>query len=866
MKSVFSLGTDEIKRFVFSCSENEISRLLAKLVVSFPLLKEPLNSILSSKELTSSDCSGYNVSELLETVVKACEPYLQPHKERIKFSYPPEVPIDDKNNPFTIIKMGKDKYLYIYPLCRFYQSVKMWLIMSALYSESMFNPDSMNYVSATGNNSFQKSIKGLKNKWKKRAQNNKSNNSTALLTELLYNIPLDSGYEIMVVNGLLSSEFNADGSIKTTNTVRNCEKAKDRLPKIIAPTFTWDLQSEVNYNSSNLDFKLVTQYLIERVKNINLSYYGDKIDVFAHDMEDLLPKLNEEFPKSILDSMAVYPLLHFRLQVLESLHYANNKDNKFLSNRDWIDICEDIKYQTLVYFPLIDVLFHVLLRIKYKNRTYLSELSKALKNIYESDTYHSNNIFLNYRNQVPIVEEVLDIKLSGGSQFSVVYKNVSYRSDQLISTKILHPVYIVNTNGSFAECIKTSFVEGDYEIIRDIPEEVFADFIKMLFDFRKGFTDVIVLSDGSTGLDPNYCKDIEYCRDFAFRGYETTIKNDSIGSFKVFVSNLVYFFKQNKYIYLFEYNSDNEFKSYNQIRREKELYGITLDELESEFNSIKNKLNDVMDQYTVSRLQDYKDTDECKGAYGVGINIKKSRSAASKFNEYVKDAQSLIDRNRQFAFKICAFLNNVLKLKKPENKAYLSQVISDYNYDNSNVITKFKDCISKLCKNYDGLPNNDEYANQRKDNKDFNEVREETANELDSYREEVFEFFEENYKEHVNSLKDLNHEFYSIIRTHMNFDIAELDKGEQQFNSELDKLFEGINHDKIDELWKYAEIFNTYDMKKLKKSIENFNHYSLYFPNYYDCKSAVSSLLSTEENVEDYRDYNNYRKLTDQLK
>ena len=76
--------------------------------------------------------------------------------------------------------------------------------------------------------------------------------------------PFDSYYDIMVVNGLISPQFHRDGSIDTKNTVRNETKSKNRLPKHLVPDFAWrkdKIKCEINFETQELDFKLITQYL-----------------------------------------------------------------------------------------------------------------------------------------------------------------------------------------------------------------------------------------------------------------------------------------------------------------------------------------------------------------------------------------------------------------------------------------------------------------------------------------------------------------------------------------------------------------------------------------------------------------------------
>lgn len=885
MKNMFSVGTDDLKFKVQRGNNTDSYNILKSLAVNFPFIKEPLG--LDEATNTEKDfitkIRNMDIPVLLDYAIKSCEAYLLPEESTMTFTYPPNMTEGvnrntlDKNTVVPVSTFNSDtRRLHIYPVNRFYQPVRLWLIMSALYSESLKGFDCQLQDRLGPLHFSEWESDDICNLLERSLKRNKR------IREMCYDSSLDSYYDVMVINGLLSKEFLADGSIPTEETKNDPDKYSDRLPDKTIPAFAWKQKHNIDYDSQDLDFQLITQYLMEKTTGANLAHYREYVKTFMHDLNNHFTESNNSMPDSVFDSLTIYPLLHFRLHTIYYLLEADqeSQEQSGPSREEWLKITDDLMYQAFVYFPLLDSIFHILLKIKYGKHSYHAELCDELKIVYESGLlYQKNYKLLTYPVNPGVRNKNIIIKLSDGQEFPIEYKK--FRPP--ISPDVVKQVSIAWTvnykNPDLINCIKDSF-GSDYEKIKDIPEEMFLDFIEEITHELKGF---VLLHDykGYHMGDDYFTQDIskqaswskifnkhyETCVELSFPGYENIIKQIPVELFTDFVQEVIRVFDTNDYEYLFRHNKDG-FAPIYWIRRDLEhgLYGVTLEELEDNLHLISKE---------VSQL-------DCNYDY-IDESFKAHRSMAVKLDNCMDRAKSLVIRNYRYFGKTVAFLNKILGNenvilhfgKKVINK--IEDNISQYKKSYNKLQEELIEHIKNICEDFNRIPTNDEYKNKR-NNEVHKELKKSELLNIMEYMDRVQEFIciETKYSDYalqnyISKCKALTEGLNKEISDNLGLDVSNLRKGDTEFYGEMKKILKILSSydDKKDthNFIKEAQIFNSYDMIQLMKAIEYYSYLnSEYIRGFHDLKSVISCVMNNSGSIKDYRCRDNYTEFINQIK
>ena len=889
MNNIFGFGTDDVKRKLYLERSITGEELFIILLNNYPLIKRALGIKSDNNDIGNflSRIQNMSLTELLDSAIDACDPYLVPEDNNLSYSYPPG---NNNDNDYWNTELSwndADKIYHLFPVSKFYQSLKLWLIMSALYSESLCNGQStvrdilqpLNLSNKDCNNIE----KYFSDNW---AKGDKRVNT---ILDNKNGKPFDSYYDIMVVNGLISPQFHRDGSIDTKNTVRNETKSKNRLPKHLVPDFAWrkdKIKCEINFETQELDFKLITQYLIERLTGANIAHYREMVIVFANALPEFFPEIKNCLPEEIMDAITLYPLLHFRLHLMRSMMFLNeNTENDSPAVNDWEKLANCLKYQIFVYFPLVETFFHTLLGVKYKNTPKHAGLVYELTDIYKTEPlYLKGAELLRYRNREAIISKDIEVVLSDGSRFKVTYNKKGHSGSE--KNKLKSVVLITNwKNPSFVSCIKDAF-GSEYEIIKDIPESVFADYVKKILVVRGGFPAPELYSNREHQL---FIGDFIKCRSFVFKDYMDKVKDIDIDKFNVFVNEVIAKFDRQDFEYLFQYDCKNGFIPVYWIQKAEwqELFGIDSEELNKETARLSVKVIFLYYRY-------------CKYCLHKPV-IDDLESFMNQLNECLEDVKELLRRNNQYFNKIGSLLNHI-KAKKSskiviskEHNNRLDSTIKEYKGTKSDlgVYGKF---IKESIDNINLLTNRFVVLKSK-----FNLLKgdEELIELTDIFRDLVINYFDssivrkvckddfvewyladvndcvskdffftdfDNCGEQIrrlinakNGLEHLDSVFHNISLSCVDFDYKNLNKGDIAVKKELDKLKDPIN----DDILKIVNQLNSFDMQKLMDGIVRYSylnsHHLHSFTNFTSCITQLP--ISAEEVLNiNYRKAENYSK------
>ena len=925
MRNMFGYGTDKMKIELRDSNQEKAKLFLGNLIKHFPLIAEPLgiNSQTINMDAVTEKVAKMNLKDLLDLAINACEPYLVPENSVIKFSYPRELQqyyekIKSLNLAYTQIVDAlsiqwdeEENCLFLFPSNyspdnEFKQSVRIWLLMSSLYSGSIQMNSTFESI-IRPLNLGDDSCKKIRDFFHSKYYNINGNliNKNA---EYFYNGStcfIDSFYDIMVANGLLGSEFNTDGTIKSRHPWNDGTKHSNRLPDNVTPSFLWDskkLNCNINFDLHGLDFQLLTEYLIERKTGANFTQYNAKVDVFSGDLENLFSKIQKELPEKLVNALVLYPLPHFRLTLLESMihinssNYSENKSsNSEHKEKDWRKLTDDLNYQNVVYFPLIDMLFHLLLKFKYNNYGERTELTEQLRKLYETPIYQQNFQHVVKVTFGEFVSINLRIALTDGSYFTVTKNSKVPDIDEIaLDSHLANPITVINNDfHSFVSCLKTAFGK-DYDTVKSIPEETFAEYIKAVFKKCDGF-----IEDASS---KNVYKT---CINEVFKDYKETLKGISPDCFKELITLVCLHYQKYEYEYLFNYNEETGFTPVFGLQKDK-LYGITVEELENELQNISARFQtDINAFYKKDRPYKY------------------YKNMTANANRVLDSTESLLNRNFQWLCKMNAFLNDLTLNPKYHLPTKLvaeytvREELSKSKYKYESEINKAIEYINHISKELDKvktIKNNDFplvrdyiestveldteeasdiyqsvyyfYMYYRKyvyDKEEYKPKKSKKGN-FNSYLKllagssyiDVEEFLSWDYNQYrynycdttfsikgiVNILKEHNQRYCKTIKEYMNFDPSVLGKGSTHFYREMNNLLNMYDGNKKD-IVKEAMIFNSHDMTQVIKAIDNFNRLNsniLKHLHDYDC--ILNSLSDTPK---EYRCYNNYEKLLSQF-
>ncbi len=880
MRNAFGYGTDKIKMELKPGNHAKARKVLKAVISKFPLIKKTMEVTTGKTDLDllAKKISGMDLKALLELAVNACEPYLVPENSILKFSYPPE-----KQQDFLAINRlkhrfitdesvaesttewdEKDRSFYFYPgnYCpddEFKQSVRIWLVMSALYSGSLQIGESFKNIMRPLNLDGE-TCKAIKEYFHSKYYNKKGKLAKKS-ADFFYNGPtafVDSFYDIMVANGFLNSGLKADGTIVSRNTKNSQQQYTDRLPDNVTPSFLWNsakMHCDINYGSCGLDFQLITQYLIERKTAPNFAQFNQELCVFSKDLGEFFPAADNKLPDRLQHALALYPLPRLRTKFLEPLMNVTNSSHPSApAGEEWDKLADVLNYQTVVYFPLIDTLFHAFLKLRYKNFGGRDVLTEQLRNLYETHNFQKNNKRV-VRVAYGEVETIkLEITLTDGSDFAVALnRRIPERDDIRIKDNLLNPVVITNDGiRSFASCLEEAFGK-DWGIIKEIPEQIFADYIKAVFGKCDGF----IYEAGNDTLIA--------CRDDVFKDYKN-VKNISTDRFEKFVNIICCHFQKYEYEYLFNYNTETGFIPVFGPQRE-ELYGITAGELEKELHLISARFQTDIDDF-----------------YNKPRNYKDYVKMMAKMVRTLRTVNSLIGRNWQQLYRLCGFLKDLTK--NPEyhlpteliTEKAVRSAITDAEYNYESILTGTTDYIEQILENFYTFPNNDQYRDKLKEYETASDRRgykdNLKANILENF-DSVVDFMSDDYADSSDKFFNISKLLYNlkaeyeeiriITKDNMNFDISNLSAGRNPFYAEMSGLLQNYAGNKKDMVKKFM-IFNTHDAEELIKAIDYYNHLNSKVLKFlHDFNSVISNMENNPKKAKDFRQQDNYKEYLSQF-
>lgn len=110
----------------------------------------------------------------------------------------------------------------------------------------------------------------------------------------------------------------------------------------------------VNLNDMSSDFKLLSNYITERITNLNFinSYFEYKKNQSAN--------MNEAYIGSEI-VLGIYPLMNFRLKLLKFLFEASDEAIQAISKKPLrkIDVIQTAVYQSLFFFPILSMIIDI---------------------------------------------------------------------------------------------------------------------------------------------------------------------------------------------------------------------------------------------------------------------------------------------------------------------------------------------------------------------------------------------------------------------------------------------------------------------------------------------------------------------------
>ena len=170
----------------------------------------------------------------------------------------------------------------------------------------------------------------------------------------------NSIYDFVLAKGLLTtSKSNNPHAILADFLPSESEWSKRKLYNTFTPSKMKRFLNgfslyHINLNDMSSDFKLLFNYIVERITNLNfINYYFEhKKNQSAH--------MNEAYI-GLEIVLGIYPLMNFRLKLLKFLLETSDEAFRALSEKSSIkmDVLQTAAYQSLFFFPILSMLIDI---------------------------------------------------------------------------------------------------------------------------------------------------------------------------------------------------------------------------------------------------------------------------------------------------------------------------------------------------------------------------------------------------------------------------------------------------------------------------------------------------------------------------
>ena len=450
MRNIFSIGTKDFKKQVLSNTRLNAREKLLDILKIAPELNitglfsntTKIGSEVNPNLHSDIDINGlkeYSIDELLDLSLKICEPYLLPKTSRCVFRNEYEdltnsemfKSLIEADYEFSVTPVNNK--LYLHNRSVFDKSVKIYLLLSALYTCSILETEAhirfnerLTLLGLSKNdatkiaNEFSKSlsrankiaVQGKKNpkfnyfkfnalfdkkifsdlkteKYYESKRIDEVNPSRTFNRKTADSFTLESYYDFIACKGIVNTRLDKTGNVLIAN-----EDSSTPLEVMIAfiQNFIGNGTDSISSFFNKLGNRLIAEYEVERLTNINLIlFYADKM--IFYDKNKLGIKQPEDnlindtdFLENNGHELMFYPLLRLRLSILNSLFNLSAYDCK--------EVKALLKHQTANYFPLIDCIFHILLKIKYHRyslKNLSNHLNKSLEKLYYGFSYYQED-------------------------------------------------------------------------------------------------------------------------------------------------------------------------------------------------------------------------------------------------------------------------------------------------------------------------------------------------------------------------------------------------------------------------------------------------------------------------------------------
>ena len=450
MRNIFSIGTKDFKKQVLSNTRLNAQKKLLDILKIAPELNitglfsntTKIGSEVNPNLHSDIDINGlkeYSIDELLDLSLKICEPYLIPKTSKCVFrseyeDLPPNVMYKlmiEADYEFSVTPVNNK--LYLHNRSVFDKSVKIYLLLSALYTCSMLETEARTHFyerliplglsredaievakmfSHSLSNANKIAVQGKKNprfnyfkfnalfdkkifsdlkteKYYESKRIDEVNPSRTFNRKTADSFTLESYYDFIACKGIVNTRLDKTGNVLIAN-----EDSSTPLEVMIAfiQNFIGNGTDSISSFFNKLGNRLIAEYEVERLTNINLIlFYADKM--IFYDKNKLGIKQPEDnlindtdFLENNGHELMFYPLLRLRLSILNSLFNLSAYDCK--------EVKALLKHQTANYFPLIDCIFHILLKIKYHRyslKNLSNHLNKSLEKLYYDFSYYQED-------------------------------------------------------------------------------------------------------------------------------------------------------------------------------------------------------------------------------------------------------------------------------------------------------------------------------------------------------------------------------------------------------------------------------------------------------------------------------------------
>lgn len=725
MRNLFSIGTDQFISALLQ--KGDVQGKFLELVEKYPKINmDKLTIKNTDPDIEPNQYNALNVNvlreksidELLHIAIDSCEPYLLPANSRCVFR---NYGIEDGTAEDELSKVDNEVFFRIDvkedAICFrseeiFKKSVKMYLLLSSIYSYSLIESNALKsnvqrlmklgftkseasqlgkelsklVYTATSRTNYGDSVKhrnfatGQANQrfyyYKLNWLFNKKLFDEFLSTgkqrrgscwdeekKTAEHIQLESYYDYLICQGISQILLDKDGCIKNKiNTGRKTDVLQD-----IVSYFSFKNSDLNKYIESSEAFRLITEYAIEHLTNINLVYFYASCFLLEKQNRKSDMAKNYHFRElalldGSLNSLIFYPLLRLRLDILYWLPEVVEKDDK-----NFEEIMSLLKHQTIHYFPVLSCLFHILLKIKWpknnfnKTKGFESEEAESGANVSEGN------------NQNILKAELASLYMNFAHYLVNAQPMRLMTQDEIDQTK---PKYMQEEEASSDKQPKEEKYDfkNKVEPERDLRENV----IIMLDRENIGSGEKTYLFEFKNRFSPLYIPSIKMENKPSYRLSANTLKT--------------YVILLNKLKEEFFNDSDENVtrsKIYN-FRHTLEAMKFWTEELRKEELDIKKLINLEMKEFLAKQKRR---CDELK-SFNERLNSLMELLKIDEDNDFLVQERFPLEKGHEFTEDFLSKSEDIQKMMKAvTEKYYIYKALEDFSKNIQDEVTKLKEAL-----------------------------------------------------------------------------------------------------------------------------------------------------------------------------